>query len=86
MGDWKKELRDQLLHFVAGSGGVLALTLLLPVWISSLLVASIAYGREVYQRVSKGDTWYQCGSGCMLDLVIWSAGIVTGVLIKIFVL
>lgn len=82
----KKELLDQSLHFGFG----LALTLLLAQSLYVLSAAGIvaigAYLREVYQRISKSNPWCQCGSGCMLDLAFWALGIVTAILISIFVL
>ncbi len=84
--DLKKELRDQSLHFVAGAGAILFLAQLMPLLSASLSVAAFAYSREVMQRLSKGDKWYTCGSGCMLDLIMWAVGILFGSLIQIFVL
>lgn len=81
-----KELRDQTLHFVAGAGATLFLGQLLPLIIAALSVAAFAYGREVMQRLSNGDVWYQCGTGCMLDLTLWAAGIFFAAMIQLFVI
>lgn len=82
----KKELLDQSLHF--GFGLVLTLLLAQSLYIAAaaVIVALGAWLREVYQRVSKGNPWNQCGSGCLLDLAFWAVGIITAVLINIFVL
>ena len=84
--DTKKEIRDQLLHFGAGAGATLFLGAILPLFIASLSVAIFAYGREIMQRLSQGDVWYQCGTGCMLDLTVWAAGIFFAAMIHLFVI
>lgn len=82
----KKEIFDQSAHFLAG----FAVTLLISMWLSALvsgaIVAVFAVGREIWQRVSKGNHWYQCYSGCRLDLLFWAIGIASAIIIKLAVL
>lgn len=85
MNLWK-EVRDQTLHFGVGLGATLALTGYLSLGASALTVAVFAYLREVHQRLSRGDPWYECGPGCTLDLIFWAAGILTATSIVHFVL
>lgn len=82
--DLKKELRDQFAHFAAGLIATLILAMLISVWLSALAVIAFAVGREIYQRVSTGRPWYQCYSGCMLDLLFWVLGIGLAVGLTVF--
>lgn len=81
----KKELLDQSIHFGAGLVGTFLLGFLFWLWVAAPIMAAVAYGREIYQRVSNGDPWYECGKGCMLDLGFWALGITTAVIIRIFI-
>jgi len=75
----KKELIDQSAHFAAGLVATVLLAMTIPVYVAALLVLSLAWGREVYQRLSKGNKWYACKSGCQLDMLFWFAGILLAV-------
>ena len=74
----KDEIRDQILHFVVGFFATVALASLMHIAIAAVLVALVAVGREIYQRVSKGNKWYACHSGCRLDLLFIALGVVAG--------
>ncbi len=72
----KKELIDQSAHFAIGAAATIALYFVWDnIWIAALIVAVVAVGREIYQRLKKGNKWNDCGPGCMLDLLFWALGI-----------
>ncbi len=74
----KKQLIDQSAHFGVGVVLVVIFSFVFSVVTSCVLVALVAYVREVAQRVSNGDPWYECKGGCKLDLLFWGLGIVVG--------
>ena len=82
----RKDVLDQLLHFSIGAILTLLFSLTVHIAISAVVVLLGAWIREGLQRIKNGDSFFKCGSGCMLDLLFWSVGIGTGVLIKVFVL
>lgn len=73
--DTKKEIGDQAAHFAAGASITIALSMWVPISLAVIFTATFAYLREVLQRISRGDPWYECGPGCMLDLSFWAIGI-----------
>ena len=84
--DPKKEIRDQLAHFIAG----VAITMFIGFAFKSLILGAlvsfgIMYGREVMQRLERGDPWYQCHFGCILDMACWSVGSFTGGLLLVLI-
>lgn len=79
----KKQYVDQALHFGVGLVATLLIAQLVPAWVAALIVFVFAIGREIYQRLSKKDKWYSCGTGCMLDIVFWVIGIGTAVAIAV---
>lgn len=84
--DPKKEIRDQILHFVAGIAITMLVGYLLGVVAGVLASTGIMYGREVIQRLKGGNPWYQCHAGCILDIVCWSVGTFTGSALLLWVL
>lgn len=81
--DIKKEIGDQAAHFAVGAALVMLIALWAPVPVAVIFTAAFAYLREVLQRLSRGDPWYECGPGCMLDLTFWLLGISMGAQIAI---
>lgn len=73
-----KELRDQSLHFGIGFLITLLLTKIMPVLLAMAIVMASAWTREIFQRIEKGNPWYQCHSGCQFDLLFWATGIFSG--------
>lgn len=73
----KTELRDQSAHFGVGFSAVMFMVFFMSVnvIVAALITVCIAIGREAWQRIKKGDKWYDCGPGCRLDLIFWALGI-----------
>ena len=74
----KKQLIDQSAHFGVGLVLVVIFSFVFSVVTSCFLVLGIAWGREVMQRVQNNDPWYECKSGCRLDMLFWVLGIAVG--------
>ncbi len=92
--DLKKELVDQSLHLAVGLAATITVFFVylgifgLLHWpddftlaLAPLTVLAFARGREILQRVRGNNPWYECNSGCFLDMAMWSVGAGLGVLI-----
>lgn len=82
----KKQLIDQSAHFGVGLVIVVILSFVFSIIASMLATFAIAYAREVYQRIERKDPWYECKSGCRMDLFFWFLGIVAGGIIAVVLL
>ena len=79
----KKELIDQSAHFTIGLVATLLLSMIMPIYAAAPLVLLAAWCREVYQRLMKGHHWFDCKSGCRLDMLFWTLGILTASIIRV---